>query len=572
MKLRNIYIALIAVLLGGCSDDFLTREPLGQMTQEDFDKLSQSGGNAAVAEFDKLLRGAYDVFNFDEGQISGVSHHGEWMWDIITDDAQKGGDGAADYPSMLEWRKWSTLPSSGPQTTAYTVGYAGVVRANDVLKQLYAKKENITDTLQYNRLLGEALFIRGYFYFYLTKLFGSVPYIDTTELKEGQNYPQPQPKEMYQLIEKDLQQAVKLLPTKNQMKLNFGIKPDGRATKGAAQALLARVIMMEIGFGYNNKTWQEVYDLASDIIRSGQYALVGNYAQIFTLEGEQSVESVFEIDAKDFNQGWGGLGGNIQQIMCSPRLTVSKQNTGKNIVSGWGFQLPTQNLYDEFESGDPRLPNTIIKSGDIIYEDGISSTDEKIIIDPGTPQCPTGYFNRKAVLPPPGPSCNMCSNLNKRLIRYSEVLLTAAEAAYHLGKEAEAREYVNMIRDRARNSSGPKGSELGNPGYPNRNTNSAVLPPVTASGDALLAAIKHERRVELAMEGHRLWDLIRWGEYEDAIRRYVPEDVLISSISPDEVITNYRSHLIDGKVPTLPIPRNEVLNYGVKQNPGYPSN
>jgi hypothetical protein len=356
------------------------------------------------------------------------------------------------------------------------------------------------------------------------------------------------------------------------LKLNFGINPLGRATKGAAQAVLARVIMMEIGFDYNNKTWQEVYDLATDIIRSGQYGLVSNYAQIFTLEGENSIESVLEIEATDFNQGWGGLGGNIQQIMCSPRLTVSKQNTGKNIVSGWGFQLPTQNLYDEFESGDPRLANTIIKSGDIIYEDGISSTDEKIIIDPGSAQCPTGYFNRKAVLPPPAPSCNICSNLNKRLIRYSEVLLTAAEAAYHLGKEAEARDYVNQVRARARNSSNPKGSELGNAGYPNRNTNENVLPPVTASGDDLLRAIKHERRVELALEGLRLWDLIRWGDYENAIRTYVSNDVLISSMNPDEVIANYRSHLIDGKVPTLPIPRNEVLNYGVKQNPGYPSN
>ncbi|MGC8803621.1 MAG: RagB/SusD family nutrient uptake outer membrane protein [Bacteroidales bacterium] len=399
-----------------------------------------------------------------------------------------------------------------------------------------------------------------------------MPYIDTTELKEGQNYPQPEPKEMYRLIEQDLRQAVNLLPTKNQMKLNFNIKPNGRATKGAAQAILARVIMMQIGFGYNGKTWQEVYDLASDIIKSGQYALVSNYAQIFTLEGEQSVESVLEIEASDFNQGWGGLGGNIQQIMCSPRLTVSKQNSGKNIVSGWGFQLPTQDLYNAFEADDPRLPNTIIKSGDIIYEDGNPATDEKIIIDEGSAQCPTGYFNRKAVLPPPGPSCNICSNLNKRLVRYAEVLLTAAEAAYHLGKEDEARMYVNMVRERARNSSGPKGSQLGNADYPARNTNANVLPPVTATGTALLDAIKHERRVELAMEGHRLWDLIRWGDYEKAIETYVTNDVLISSVGAETVKANYRSHLIDGKVPTLPIPRNEVLNYGVKQNPGYPAN
>lgn len=571
MKLKFIILILAIIGLSSC-EDFLDKEPLGQMTQEDFDKLAAngSGNTALIAEFEKLLQGAYAVYNYDEGQISGLGHHGEWMWDILTDDAEKGGDGAGDYPNMMEWRQWITKPSGGPQNAAYMVGYAGVVRANDVIRQVTEKSEAIGDTVQVNRILGEALFIRGYFYFYLTKLFGSVPYYDITPLAEGNKAPQPKPAEMYRLIEQDLRTAINLLPTKNQLKLNFGIKPNGRATKGAAQAILARVITMQIGFGFNNKNWQEVYDLSKEIINSNQYGLVSNYAQIFTIETEQGPEAVFEIDALDYNQNWGGPMGNIQVVMTSPRLTVSKQNLGKNIVSGWGFQLPTKSLYEAFEPGDPRRENTIIKSGDILFEDGNPGTDEKIIIDAGSAQCPTGYFNRKAVTPPPAPSCNICANLNKRLVRYSEVLLTAAEAAYHLGKEAEAREYINKIRQRARNSTAPKGSQLGNPDYPSRNADPDLLPDVTTSGAELLSAIKHERRVELALEGIRPWDLIRWGDYEKAIDVYAPADILIT-LSAEEIKANFRSHLLEG-VPTLPIPRTEVLDYGVQQNPGYPSN
>jgi hypothetical protein len=125
-----------------------------------------------------------------------------------------------------------------------------------------------------------------------------------------------------------------------------------------------------------------------------------------------------------------------------------------------------------------------------------------------------------------------------------------------------------MIRARARKSTAPKGSQLGNPDYPSAVNDPTILPEVTASGTELLDAIKHERRVELALEGHRLWDLYRWGEYEKAIESIAANDILIK-MDAEALKANYRSHLIDNKVPTLPIPRNEVINYNVKPSPGY---
>ena len=290
----------------------------------------------------------------------------------------------------------------------------------------------------------------------------------------------------------------------------------------------------------NNHTWQEVYDISNTIIASGQYSLLANYAQIYEIEGANSSESIFEIQCKATSENWGPI----------------KAGTSNNIIQnsrklwGRGFNNPTTNLGNEFEPNDPRKASTMYKDGDIVL--GI-----KQVIDFPNENA-TGYLNRKAaILKPLEPKS---SGQNLRKFRYDDVLLMKAEAAANINKEQEARDILNQIRDRARNSSKPKGSIEGTLTYEPTGAPANTLPPITSavSGVSLKIAIMHERRVELAEESIHLWDQIRWGTYFSSL--------------PAATSAKAQSHSINGgvnPVPVLPIPQSEVQSWGILQNPAY---
>lgn len=554
MKKQLYIIAFIAIIFGGC-EDFLDKRPVAQETTDSF--LSDPG--TAADNFEQMLHAAYSAFTLGENTWRNSKHY-YWSFidEMMSDDTQKGGNGASDMPELLDLKSWTALPSAASvyhYETPYIAGYLGAGRANLVLDLVERYKESLPPAT-YNRIKGEALFIRGMFYFKLTRFYGSIPYFDQP-VTVGEYYDPPSvaPEELYRLIEKDLTEAVDLVPEKSEW---GSIWTGGRATRGAVRAILARVISMEIGFGYNGKTWQDVYNVTKALINANEYELVPNYATIFTPEGEMNSESVFEIPTADLGGQYGSPGGTMAQIMTTLRKNASLTYDA-NLPSGWGFSVPSQDLYEEFESGDPRRECTIIANGDYFMGYPVPT-----VIDDDDP---TGYWLRKYA--GVNPRQNTQGNINMRIVRYSEVLLTHAEAAYHIGQEGEALTYLTAVRSRAQASTGPKGSVPGDPeGYP---APQGTLAGISATGgQALLDAIKHERRVELAVEGIRTWDLIRWGEYEDALRNtIIPDDRFLGSLDPEEVVSNYRSHLIDSKVPTLPIPSDEVENYGVKQNPGY---
>lgn len=570
---KIIYIILISLLFLTACEDFLDRRPIGQETTDSF----LGNPETAEANFEQMIRACYSTFYTSENSLGTHPHHGEWMFgDWLSDDCEKGGNGAGDFPEVLDWRRWDITPiSSNRENVVWLVAYTGIGRSNDVLVLVENYKDALSEAT-YNRIKGEALFIRSYYYFYLAKVYGSVPYFDhPVQADEYYDQVRMAPEELYANIEAGMAEAASLLPVKSQ----FGdVYPGGRATKGAAQAVLARIISMEIGFGYNGKTWQDVYDMTSSIIASNEYSLLSNYAMIWEPEGEQQSESVFEIQCEDIGQGYGSPGGNIQARMTTYRLDAAINPDPANpdvanpalTANGWGFSTPSENLVAEFEDGDPRLPNTVIRDGDRMYEDGDPATIEVINVIENN-DCPSGYWFRKyTVRQDEALTNNTSSGKNMRLVRYAEVLLLHAEAAYHTGREAEARDAINEIRTRARQSTYPKGSEEGNIGYPAPSTDPNLLPDITSSGDQLLADIKRERRVEMAIEGQRAWDLIRWGEYEEALRtKIIPEDHFLSGEDPDQIVNNYRSHLFDGKVPSFPIPPNEASVYRIQQSPGY---
>ena len=245
---------------------------------------------------------------------------------------------------------------------------------------------------------------------------------------------------------------------------------------------------------------------------SGDYDLQPNYGDLFTLATDNGIESVFDIQLKDFKMtGWGDENeGSMMEIYHRSR---------DNRNGGWGFDQPTQNLYDEYEAGDPRREWTIIKHGDVLWQ---GTPDEEIIYtnydavhNPDAPH--TGYCKRKGTLPKSQrPDMVDAASLNVRVIRFAEVLLWQAEAAVHNNSDWQTP--LNRVRARVGLGATPY---LSDP----------------------LKAVYHERRVELAMEGHRYWDLVRTG----------------------------RGALMEGYTDSkryFPIPQREInLNPNLKQNP-----
>ena len=520
-------ILLVAVLLSatvGCKK-VLDKNPIGIQTEENFfldPKQAVLGINAV-----------YDVASWDEGP--GATHNYEWMYgDVLSDDAEKGST-PSDFPTITAMKEWRTDPANTPSASTYYNLWQGIFRANTVIKNLAVAT---WEPALKNRIMGEAYFLRGYYYFYLARLWGGMPLFDEP-VKPSQfgTTPRATLGKTYKFIEDDFKKAAELLPERSL----YAAADLGRATKGSAQGFLARVIMYQMGTDNTNAhTWQEVYDAANAVVNSGQYSLLSNYAQIYEDEGENSSESVFEVQCKATTENWGAIkAGTTNNIIQNNRKTW-----------GWGFNNPTSSLANEFEPNDPRKESTMYGDGEIVL--GV-----KQVIDYPNENA-TGYLNRKAAIVKPQET--KASGQNLRKMRYADVLLMKAEAAAYIGKEGEARDILNQIRTRARNSSKPKGSLEGSMTYEPSGAPTTTLPPIasTVTGDALKAAIRHERRVELGMEQLRFFDMVRWGTYMN----YLPANVRTAA----------ESHSIKGgvnPVPVLPIPIIEVQSWGLEQNPGY---
>ena len=526
-------LLLTTVLTPSCKD-FLEKEPLGTTTQ---DNLFNDPTNAVQA-----VNAVYDVAAWDQGPKWGdpngnyVAQTFEWAFgDLMTDDSEKGGSSPSDFLPLIQLKSWNIPPANGLVTTLWVHSFTGIARANTVINNIDA---GTIDPALKSRLKGEALFLRAYFYFNLVKGFGGVPLFDKAILPtDAGNVSRATIAQTYAFIEKDLKAAAALLPEKSA----YSAADLGRATKGAANGYLARAIMYQLGtVNGNNHTWQEVYDLTSTIINSAQYSLLANYAAIHQNIGENSSESVFEIQFGTDNNTYGPISlGTTNNIFQNNRKTW-----------GYGFNNPTQDLVNEFEANDPRLEVTVIKDNDIVL--GILN-----VVD--LTANATGYFNRKAAII--APNAPEAGPQNIRKIRYADILLMKAEAAAQLNKPTEAIGLVNQVRQRARMSTRPPGTTLGSMSYEPTNIPAGTLPDLAAglSGQSLLNAIWHERRVEFGEESLRLWDLIRTGRYMGIL----PADVRARALShvANETSVN--------PFPLLPISLNDAQTWKLPQNPGY---
>lgn len=503
---RFLYLLLPLIGLTSC-EDFLTREPLVETTEANFYR-NEADAIAAV-------NAAYDALQFE----ATPDFHFRWMFgDVVSDDAIKGGSGPNDIPELGRLENFRGTAANALVESEWAENYRGIYRANLVLVNV----PNIEmDEVKKAQILGEASFIRAYFYYYLNIMFGGVPMVTEPLAPEEYNLARSTPEEIWGLIESDLTSAIASLPTRSE----YPLSDQGRITKGAAQALYVKALLWQERFA-------EAESVANDIITSGEYMLEPVYASIWTLQGENGPGSVFEIQyMSESNGDWG-------RFQEGTLTNVFQRARGQ--YNGYGFNIPTQDLVDAYENGDPRLDATIFMEGDIMGDRGVFSI--------GATGQPHPYYARKYFLNQADEASTGDTQVNgpsnDRVIRYADVLLMHAEAAAMNGNAAGALASLNAVRARARGN------------------NANILPDVqTTNTDDLMAAIRQERRVELALEGHRFFDLVRWGIADqelDAVIDYHGDPV-------DE--TNY-----DPSIHSLfPIPQSQIdaTNGAITQNPGY---
>jgi hypothetical protein len=481
-------IVIFSTLTVSCSDEFVNRDVAYSIDSENYFNSKSDYDNALVATYDLLQSSYVNVL----------------LGEIASDNTLAGGESQTDVIGFQQVDDMIHTPVNSNLRDVWNWMFAGVNRANYILEF-----QNKTDFDGKKQVIAEARFLRAYYHFELVKWFGGIPMKGDVRFKVGdeKTIPRSTVKEVYASIEADLIYASENLAALPSQK--------GRATKGAALALLGKAYLYQDNFPKAATTLES-------LITAGNYSLVVDYNSIFEAEGENGVESVFEVQYSDVEgAGFGCLQcseGNVAVGFSGPR-----NYSGPLFTSGFSFNVPTQKIVNAFEAGDNRKAVAILDIKDWASKTG--ATYGKGYED-------TGYFNRKYI--PRKRSANAAGDLNLtnpnnyRSIRYADVLLMAAEAFNRSGlSDVKARGYLNQVRRRA----------FGDLNH-----------DISASGAALTDFILTERKIELVGEGHRFFDLVR-------------------TKKAAQEITGFTA----GKNELFPIPIEEIqfANGNWTQNPGY---
>ncbi len=505
---------IAAFALTSCQD-WLTEDSPGTTKIDDFFTSGETAVQATTAAYVPLL------WEYNR------TYYSEWfLGDVLSDDALKGGQNVTDMSDAYFLENFKTVPENTLLLDFYRAQYIGIMRANFALDNIpsVAADELLTEELR-TRLLAEAHFLRAYYYFRLVRAFGGVP-ITKAVITSSDNWrvPRSAAEDVYNLIIEDLTIAEAGLWHKSE----YASTDLGRATKGAAQAMLCKVNLYRHNFDEARRWGAELIKTADEL---GEYSLCGNYADNFTIEGENGVESIFELQYAAV--AWGDYGDSYIGGNCATAgtfSTVLMRSRSSLLGGGWGFNKPTQNLYDEFEQGDLRRDVAIYTPA----PEMMSNLSEETYLG-------SVYLNGKYTLYDAEGLPIMLANghqsrgeLNNRQIRYADVLLMYAEACLESGVDMDkGAEALNRVRARV------------------------GLSPVALTRESL----RHERRVELAMEGHRWFDLCRWGIAAETMTDYMAQE-------SDEARAEMNP-FVKGKHELLPIPSEEIRLGGLEQNPGY---
>ena len=453
MKKYNIQRAFLslfaAVLVVACGDDFVEVDPINE-NSEDFFNTEE--------DYQEALVGAYDLLQ--------ATYLNVMVGEIASDNTLAGGESATDTPGIQEIDNMTHTPVNQQLRDIWGWMFAGVNRANYILEF-----QDKIDFSGKDQIIAQARFLRAYYYFELIKWFGDVPLAVDQRLLFGDqfNVDRTPRAEVYAQIEQDLIFAAETLPATQ--------AEEGRITSGAARALLGKAYL------YQDKFTEAANAL--DQVVAGPYDLVDDYSTIFELEGENNIESVFEVQYTDKE------GAGFGCLQCSEGNVAVGFNgirnySGPLFDSGFSFNVPVQEAYDAFEPGDMRRDIAILNIEEFAAANGATYNE-------GFEH--TGFYNRKYIARKGDANlgdANLTNPNNYRSIRFADVLLMAAEAHNRKANpnDALAREYLNRVRRRA----------FGDTDH-----------DIAASGATLTDFILEERRLELVGEGHRFFDLVRTG-------------------------------------------------------------
>jgi tetratricopeptide (TPR) repeat protein len=446
MKLKKYFsFAVLASLVFACSENFLTKSPEDSINTSNF---FQTETDAITA-----INGAYQPLQWPKLYNMRI-----WTTDIMAGNSIVGAGGGTDGIETQDEANFVTASDNQGVLDLWRGPWPGILRCNIILQKVPGM--TISDNVK-NRVLGEAYFLRAHYYFILVRFFGDVP-LTLKPVEPGDDLrPFRTPKaDVYKQIISDLNQAITLLPPKEQYSGN----DVGRASKGSAAGMLAKVYLT-LG------DWQKVVDLC-DQVKSLGYSLNANYGDNFNSSTENSKESLFEIQYV----GDAGMGFWDNENQASWLSTFTGPRGSDLVAGGWGWNQPTQEFINSYETGDLRKDVTA-------FYDGCPKFDGK---DYKKSWSMTGFNLRKFLVPLSAVPSYDNSPLNFPVLRYADVLLMKAEALNELGRTTEAAAPLNEVRTRA---------GLGN---------------VTGlTKDAFRAKVLNERRMELAFEGQRWFDLIR---------------------------------------------------------------
>lgn len=449
-KFRNIIgIGLLSLAVfsisNSCTRDYLDVKPQGYAT------LSETGAGGA----ESVIFGLYSKMR-SQGGITDWSRY--WFESIRSDDASKGSNPSDQAAAGNVYDGFQYTKTDGLAKDNWEGHFQLIYACNNAIAKI--EESGATDDATLTNI-AEAKAIRAFAYFDLRRDFGEVPIVSGKVSKpEDAIKPKSTVAEVDAFIKSDLDYAVLHLPT------TWLAKYNGRITKGMATSYLAKLALYQ-------KNWGEALAKSEEVINSGLYSLNPSYKNLFREEGNNCSEAIFEIQMV-----------RVGGINYSNNYWESQGVRGSgNWDLGWGFNVPTSNLINAYESNDARKAVTILASG---------QTDGYGLTLPGSPPLDQAYWNGKAYTDPTkrtaeGENKNHWTNI--KMMRYADVILMAAEAANELGQTAKATTYLNLIRNRA--------------GLANTSAISQVDVKI---------AIKQERRIEFAMEGERFYDLVRWGD------------------------------------------------------------
>ncbi len=572
-KKALVTVAAVTTVTFSCKDSFLEVLPTASLGEA---QLSSAAG------VDGVLIGAYSMLNAKG--FSRLAAPNNWVFgSIMGGEANKGTD-AGDFSSINPMQRYEVNAAEGEVNSTWNSKYEGISRANATIR--LANTSTDLSAAQKTKILGEARFLRAHYYFELKKLFNSVPYIDETVDYGAGIEKVKNSAAIWDKIEADLKFAYDNLPeTQSQA---------GRANKWAAGAYLGKAYLFQGKFG-------EAKTLLTTVIANGKtangkkYDLVKEFPQVFNAANDNHEESVFAVQSSmntgntnnsnwfddlnyPYNTGANGPGnccGFFQPSFSManayrtkdglPLLDGSYNDAANAVKHDYGIQSSAAFTPDAGEL-DPRIDFTIGRRG-IQYLDWQAHPGRDWIRDqayagPYSPKKFVYYKSQENTLTDGSSWTRGYATMNFNIIRFADVLLMAAEAEIQAGDLNIARGYINRVRERAAN----KDSWVKNGASLAANYKIASYATPWTDKAAALKALMFERHLELAQEGHRFFDLVRWGTAEAELTKYLANEAKI-------LITKFGgAKYTKGKNEYLPIPQTQIDIQGkdvLTQNPGY---